>query len=371
MFVKKDQRKVPQILSDATSRVNTPPDTASGTKDGEGEGSSIVRELSFARRAPEFLPARNVSLLLQPSYRPALDHLVQLSLYDCGLKTLVEISRDGLDEGVTLFPKLEQLDIGRNPLLTNDSVSAAFHTQFPSLLELWCDNCSFGPVIPPTMLKLHGLEVVRMTGNKLEGVLEEGIGAKYWKQVKILALDGNALTSVGTGLGELTQLEKLHLRQNKLTSLPEGVPSAHNSNLVMLSLSSNKLISVPASLLDTGSSLKELYLNGNQITEVPEFMGEKLVVAKKLNLAHNKIGEGSTAVGEGDVEMEGNENNLLPRDFVERFGMPDVLSGNCTKDEQCIVLLEGNPFTEARRKKHLDEERRKAKEAEMEVDAEA
>ncbi|KAL3787256.1 hypothetical protein HJC23_004130 [Cyclotella cryptica] len=351
MFVKKDLRKVPQILTDATSRVNE-------------DGSDVITELSFARRAPEFSPG-NVSILLKPSFRPALDNLMQLSLYDCGLKSLMEIEQCPLgDDDSPLFPKLQRLDIGRNPLLVNDSLSSTFHTQFPSLLELWCDNCSFGPSIPNTLLQLHLLEVVRMTGNRLQD-FEDAIGNTYWRQLKVLALDGNNLERVGTGIGKLTRLEKLHLRQNKLVSLPEGVPSSLNSKLVMISLSSNQLSSLPDSLVDVGSSLKELYLNGNQIQELPMGIGEKLLGLTKLNLAHNKLGADAIPSG---IEEADDDTNVLPVDFVERFGLPVALTGNCTKDETCVVQMEGNPLVERRKRRLLEEEKTRAKDMAMEVD---
>lgn len=372
MFVKKDLRKIPQILEDATSRaVASPPDPAAENDKHENDG--IVHEMRFARRAPEFLPSCNVSLLLQPKFQPALENLMQLSLYDCGLQTLagVELSVDRL--GSPLFPKLEQLDIGRNPKLTNDSIPDTFHTQFPQLTQLWLDDCSFGPNIPSTLLDLNKLQVVRMTGNKLQGELEDGIGIRYWKDVKVLALDGNKLRSVGKGLGKLKELDKLHLRGNELMTLPEGVPGSENVSLTMLSLSSNQLKSLPTSLVEC-TTLKELYLNGNQIEELPNCMAEKLVGLKKFNLAHNSIGKGMLNGGanfsqistnnDGDVTMEdANYDDILPGDFVERFGMPDAIKGDCSKDDNCVVRMQGNPLAEAIRKRHLEEEKRRAKEA--------
>lgn len=337
MFIKKDTRKIPQILSDATSRIDSP------------DGEKPITEISFARRAPELLSS-GISLVLQPSFHPALENLIQLSLYDCGLSSMKEIQSGD----IVLFPKLEQLDIGRNPSLVNDSLSDTFHTHFPSLKEVWADNCSFGPTIPETLLQLNKLEVVRMTGNRLESVqtLE-----KHWPLVKVLALDGNEIQSAA-GMGNLQQLEKLHLRQNKLIEL-EGVPSALNSKLTMISLSSNQLTKLPVCFVEA-VSLKEVYLNGNLIEELPDGLSN-MEQLTKLNLAHNKLGQGKPV---------DEEDNALPSDFVDRFGMPDVISGKCNKDENCTVLLEGNPLTEARKKRHLEEEKRKAKEMAMEVDQE-
>lgn len=385
MFIKKDQRKIPQILGDAASRaVASPPDPADPDRN---DDKDVVTELRFARRAPEFLPSRGVApLLLRPAHRPALDRLVRLSLYDCGLSTLAGIelspSNDdavgggaaGSSSSSPLFPALTSLDIGRNPLLTNDSLPDTFHSQCPRLVQLWSDDCGFGPNIPPTLLELHRLQVVRMTGNRLEGELEDGIGIRYWKSVRVLALDGNKLTSVGRGIGRMECLEKLHLRGNALTSLPEGVPSRTNYSLTTVGLASNRLTSIPASLVDAGAILKEVYLNGNQIEQVLEGLAEKLVGLKKLNLAHNLIGKGGNdgtagsesshgASNDGDMVMEdaNDEPRHLPADFVHRFGVPDPLTGMCTKDDGCVVRLEGNPMAESLRKKYLEDEKRRAK----------
>lgn len=336
MFIKKDTRKIPQILSDATSRLESP------------EGENPITELSLARRAPEL--SSGISLILQPSFHPALENLIQLSLYDCGLSSLKQIqSSDDV-----LFAKLEQLDIGRNPSLVNESLSDSFHTQFPNLKEVWADNCSFGPSIPGTFLQLSKLEIVRMTGNKLQSVKDL---EKHWPLVKVLALDGNEIQSA-TGLGKMQHLEKLHLRQNKLTEL-DGVPSADNSRLTMICLSSNQLTKLPDRFVEA-TALKEIYLNSNLIEVLPDGLA-KLGDLTKLNLAHNKLGKGKTV---------DEEDSVLPSDFVERFGMPDIANGKCIKDVSCVVLLEGNPLVEARKKRQLDEEKKDAKEMAMEVDQE-
>jgi hypothetical protein len=94
-------------------------------------------------------------------------------------------------------------------------------------------------------------------------------------------------------------------------------------------------------------------------------IGEKLSGLTKLNLAHNKIG--CDATPSGDDEWD-DDRNVLPVDFVERFGLPEALSGNCTKDEKCVVQMEGNPLAEHRRRRYLEEEKTRAKEMAMEVD---
>ena len=378
MFIKKDIRKIPEILSDATTRATNTPSSPNPANDNDNNDKSkgIVTEMRFSRRAPEFVPHCNVSLLLEPTYRPALDNLIQLSLYDCGLQTLsgIELTKNNRAVDEPIFPKLTSLDLGRNPKIMNNSFPDSFHTQFPNLVQLWLDDCALGPNISTTLLKMSTLEEVRMTGNQLEGELEEGIGIRYWRELKVLALDGNKLSSVGRGIGLMRELQKLSLRGNQLTALPEGVPNSKNAVLSMINLSSNKLTSLPDSIMEV-VTLKEMYFNANQLTSLPEGLADKLGGLTKFNLAHNSIGKGMNGVPSSSQDYGGDEamedvdaDGVLPEDFVTRFGLPEPLTGNCTDDNDCVVKMEGNPLAEAFKKRHLDEEQRKAKAMAMETE---
>jgi len=397
MFVKKDLRKIPEILADATSRASRVPlappkndcnndDAETKTNANNDESNTTITELSFARRAPEFLPSKTVSLLLQPHFLPALRNLLRLSLYDCGLETLAGIEsggqlhdkggadseNDNTNKNEPIFPNLQQLDIGRNPQITNASLPSTFSAQFPSLLEVWCDDCSFGPQISEELLNIHTLHVVRMTKNKLRNSLNTDIGIKHWLDLRVLALDGNQLTEIGEGIGLLEHLEVLHLRQNELREIPEKVPSGRNGRLRMVSLSSNRLEKFPVGLTEVNKigfgesavSLREVYLNGNKIQKLPsgvwgesneDGMNGWLGSIKKLNLAHNAIGAEANESDEANVI---DKANVLPKDFLERFGMPNPATGECNKAEGVIVRLEGNPFAEFLKKKWIDDKRK-------------
>mmetsp|Transcript_19039 Transcript_19039/g.44600 ORF Transcript_19039/g.44600 Transcript_19039/m.44600 type:complete len:377 (-) Transcript_19039:33-1163(-) len=374
MFIKKDARKIPYILEDATKRAKRA--SCPNPAEDDGNDSGAVEELKFARRAPEFLHSNHtVSMLLQPRFKPALDNLTKLSLYDCGLQSLAGIEEGPDASRPPLFPKLEEIDLGRNPKLTNDSLPESFHTQFPNLLQLWMDDCSIGPSIPETMLRCGRLEVVRLTGNKLEGRLEEGIGLRFWRDIRVLALDGNKLTALGRGLGRLRHLEKIHLRQNNISELPGNFPGTSNLGLKMIGLSSNGLSALHDSFGDVGACLTELYLNGNELTTIPDGLCGKLAGLRTFNLAHNKIGDSEDATpnddGGGDEVMEDADpvRAALPGDFLERFGGPDPVTGLCAGEEGCTVRLEGNPLTEHLKRRHVEEQKRMAKEAAMEAES--
>ena len=107
---------------------------------------------------------------------------------------------------------------------------------------------------------------------------------------------------------------------------------------------------------------------------MPDGLVVKLVGLTTLNLAHNKIGNNEQSADGGDEDMEDADivGAHLPKDFVDRFGVPDELTGQCRKDELCVVRLEGNPLAEKLKKRHLEEEKRKAKEAkEAQMETEA
>ena len=370
MFIKKDARKIPQILADATKRAEGP-----NPAEDDGNDGGVVEELKFARRAPEFLHSNHtIAMLLQPKFKPALDKLMRLSLYDCGLQSLAGIEEGPDASRPPLFPKLEEIDLGRNPELTNDSLPESFHTQFPDLRQLWMDDCSIGPSVPETMLRCGKLEVVRLTGNKLEGGLEEGIGLRFWRDIRVLALDGNKLTSLGRGLGRLRHLEKIHLRQNNISELPDNFPGTSNLSLKMIGLSSNGLTALHGSFGDVGACLTELYLNGNELRSLPDGLCEKLAGLRTFNLAHNKIGDSEDTTSNddgGDAVMVDADpvRAALPGDFLERFGRPDPVTGLCAGEEGCTVRLEGNPLTESLKRRHVEEQKRRAKEAAMEAES--
>ena len=100
MFVKKDLRKIPEILS--RNEENDEKENQSMN----AIGSSSLTELKLARRQGEF--GGNLKVLCDPIYSNALANLTKLSLYDCGLHDLKGIGMLGE------CSRLQQLNIGSN-----------------------------------------------------------------------------------------------------------------------------------------------------------------------------------------------------------------------------------------------------------------
>lgn len=333
MFVKKDLRKIPKILSDAVAaaakeppsdsphdgNTTVPSETQPGAKRRKRE---ILTELRLSRRQAEF--NGSLSILCNPSNAPALSGLVSLSLYDCNIKTLdgIGLLASSVGDGVPCCcPDLRELNVGRNPLETLPEELALLSN---SLTTLWCDDCNIAGPLPRSVLQLKKLENLRISQNEITSI-PEGIG--NLTELQVLCLDGNQIESVPEEVGKLVKLKSLMLRQNKIEDLPEGVPGCQMANLSLLHVSSNKLKSLPASLAGC-TSLERVYANANRLMTIPVGIGLELSKMRSLNVSSNEI-------------------EHLPVDFVERFGEPDVTTGKCTKDPACVVQMDQNPCIRA------------------------
>jgi Leucine-rich repeat (LRR) protein len=92
--------------------------------------------------------------------------------------------------------------------------------------------------------------------------LPESIG--QLKNLKKLNLRNNKLKKLPESIGQLTKLEKLSLADNNLESLPESIGQMRIT--VSLDLSGNNLESLPESI-EGLTDLEELYLSGNPISK--------------------------------------------------------------------------------------------------------
>jgi len=109
-----------------------------------------------------------------------------------------------------------------------------------------------------------------------------------------------------------TSTDKLHLQQNQITDIPEGMFSAFTnlselklfgnrltripsrtfhglSKLITLSFSHNRLTNVPNDLFDGLSKLIHLYMGHNQITSIPRSLYNGLRDLRYLYLSYNNL----------------------------------------------------------------------------------
>ena len=316
MFIKKDLRKIPRILADAApvdeQQESIEENSAKRVK------RDVLTELKLARRKSEFKGSLRV--ICQPSNAPSLQHLVNLSVYDCDIKSLEGIGLLGSSVNATVqgqsrsvcCPSLESLNVGRNPI-TNLPDELSMLSK--SLKELWCDDCQIQGPLPRCVLMLEKLETLHMANNQITELPSEISMLQYLKH---LCLDRNNLDAIPEQLASLQNLEVVLLRHNRITFLPD-LPS----NIKLLHVSSNLLESLPPSLTQR-AGLEQLFANGNVLKSIP-FGLETLPNLKRLNLSNNKI-------------------EFVPVAFTTRFGEPDRTTGLCENDKECIVYVGQNDF---------------------------
>ncbi|KAK3610727.1 hypothetical protein CHS0354_028120 [Potamilus streckersoni] len=102
-----------------------------------------------------------------------------------------------------------------------------------------------------------------------------------------LHLDENQLYELPTSFGKLTALDTLDLGQNVLHELPDSFSDLRSLRICLLSKNHIRLL--PGNFGNL-SNLEELRLDDNEIAELPESIG-KLSKLKSLDLYHNKLTE--------------------------------------------------------------------------------
>jgi Leucine-rich repeat (LRR) protein len=313
MFIKKDLRKIHQIMQDTIPSENDNIFLEIDESSAKRVKREVLTELNLSRRIGEFQGSLHV--LCQPSYAPSLQRLVRLSIYDCNIQSLEGIGFLGSNveegRGKICCPFLESLNVGRNPLKYLPDELCMLSR---SLKELWCDDCQIHGPLPPCIVKLDNLEKLHMAHNCVLTLPSEISNLKHMKE---LCLDHNKLRIIPSQIKFLERLEILLLGHNQLQVLPE-LPT---QCLKLLHVSSNQLVELPKNL-SLCSELQQLVANQNRLTKIPSGI-ESLPMLQRLNLSHNQI-------------------DFLPLSFSTRYGDPDRTTGLCQGDVSCIVYVGQN-----------------------------
>ncbi len=143
-----------------------------------------------------------------------------------------------------------------------------------------------------------------------------------------LSLDDDRLTSLIESIGNFSfmdgqfvdkpiDLNKLDLRYEQLTILPDNI--AKLSNLTTLNLELNQLTSLPE-LIGNLSRLTELNLENNQLVSLPESIGN-LINLTKLDLGENQLTSLPESIGNlsslRTVDLGGNQLTSLPESTID------------------------------------------------------
>lgn len=105
------------------------------------------------------------------------------------------------------------------------------------------------------------------------------------KNLKTLILQKNQISAIQCSFAQMA-LEYLDLSYNQLVHLPE----LNKKSLIHLKLNNNQFETLPESVTDESCQLKKLYLQNNQLTNIPENI-ENLKKLRELNCYNNSIQE--------------------------------------------------------------------------------
>lgn len=105
------------------------------------------------------------------------------------------------------------------------------------------------------------------------------------EKLKVLDCSRNKLASLPDEIGKLPQLTTMNLSANLLKILPTQIG---NTKLSVLNLSNNQFEAFPDVCYPELVHLSEIYVNGNQIKEIPAAINQ-LSSLKILNVADNLI----------------------------------------------------------------------------------
>ncbi len=284
MFIKKDLRKIEEILDD-------PHDSR--------------ERLVLPKRSSEF--CGSIKVLCKESHIKKLCNLKVLNLYENDLTTLKGV-------GLLANTRVEDVNLGFNKL----SILPMEFGSLSSIKTLWLDDNQLDS-FPTCLCSITGLEVLRLTGNNISSIPQS---LALLVNLVTLAIDNNKLTEFPIGCLHLPKLEHLWLRQNKIQVLPENIDEM--SSLKTLSISSNLLESLPTCLAGM-HNLVNIYANGNKLVSINSDLC-LLPNLKELNLANNLL-------------------KTLPSPWRHIWGPIDLkLITFGGTDSRCHITIIGNPL---------------------------
>ncbi|XP_078452245.1 leucine-rich repeat transmembrane protein FLRT3-like [Lampetra planeri] len=193
------------------------------------------------------------------------------------MNKLRRISREVLSQ----IRLLEKLHLDDNDLATSEIEQGAFR-ELSSIKGLYFSSNQLLSV-PYDLPK--SLEELQLESNRITTILEDTFEGMV--NLKHLNLDWNALTSEGihdSSFADLTELEELSLANNLLTSPPRILPG---TNLQKLHLQHNNITTIPSNSFLSLHNLVYLDLSENHIKSLPVEAFSGLNNLKQLTLQNN------------------------------------------------------------------------------------
>jgi Leucine-rich repeat (LRR) protein len=229
-----------QLACDATRRGSSRADKTIMDAEKPAVDSSYVPEILELYRAKRYED-------FQTAMADGKENVRKISLYGKKIGTL---SND-----IGMFPYLATLDVAHNELTELPEAMSELH-----YLQGLYVNGNRLTEFPPQLFLLPLLARLDLSENQISQIPPE---IKKMDQLDFLTLEANQIMSIPVELYELKQLTALNLAANGLSTLPEGISGM--TALEKLDISGNQLTELPEDLVNMGSHLTELSIQGNRI----------------------------------------------------------------------------------------------------------
>jgi Leucine-rich repeat (LRR) protein/ankyrin repeat protein len=222
----------------------------------------------------------------------ASNRLTELSPRLCGLTKITDLMLDDnriseLPEGWDKMVSLKALSVSGNRI-SKLPVSLALT---PQLTALSLNDNMLSDL--PEQWGKFALEYFNLSQNRFTSFPKE-----IWNiQIHRLGMGNNEITEIPPELASEVGLEELDLSNNLITTIPD----LSKSHLTQLRLSNNQIKAFPASKDAFPSTLRELDLRQNQITEVPDWVFD--LNLQNLSLYGNPMPEETIRAAEQRVRQ--------------------------------------------------------------------
>lgn len=210
--------------------------------------------------------------------------------------------------------------------------------------------------LPKELFELTNLTKFNASHNKLEGI---DVGLSDLVMLQSLDLSYNQLKEIPDGIGFLVRLETLNLSNNKLRELPPDIVGMRH--LVRLDVTNNELTKLPDAMNELGK-LDSIAAQNNKIKELPIVNGA--INLKELFLAGNEISDISLNFCENFssllvLDLRDNKITVIPEEISNLSKLTRLDLTNNGVSEVPISLsslqylksfqLQGNPIKSIRR----------------------
>lgn len=206
-------------------------------------------------------------------------NLHNLRVLDLSQNKLEEVKRETFS-GPT---RLEILKINNN--LISNLTSDTFHN-ISQLIELHLEANKISELADDIFFVLSKLKVLNLRGNLLTTFSDKVFGFEA-SNLKELNLKGNRLTELSS-LSSLTSLSDLILSSNLLSDLPEHI-FRNVTALENLDLSENQLTLLPEMIFRDLFGIKSIHLHKNNLSKVDVKLFEDQLLIQQLYLSDNQL----------------------------------------------------------------------------------